>query len=198
MTRCCTRASLTYASDMTLLDTAVRPHGRVWGEEGLMMASLDHAMWFHRPFRADDWLLYDQDTPSSSGSRGLGRGNLFTQKRAPRGHRRPGGPDPGAPRMRRLAGLVAVVALLGACSDDEPATDTTTSSTTATTAPGDTTTSTAPPPAPMLDSIELGIQEIAEVDEPIALGGAARVARPVHRGEGRTGAPHRGRGGRVR
>jgi acyl-CoA thioesterase-2 len=70
---------VTYASDMTLLDTAVRPHGRVWGDEGLMMASLDHAMWFHRPFRADEWLLYDQDTPSSSGSRGLGRGNLFTR-----------------------------------------------------------------------------------------------------------------------
>ena len=77
--RCCTRACVTYASDMTLLDTAVRPHGRVWGDEGLMMASIDHAMWFHRPFRADDWLLYDQDTPSSSGSRGLGRGNLFTR-----------------------------------------------------------------------------------------------------------------------
>jgi acyl-CoA thioesterase-2 len=70
---------VTYASDMTLLDTAVRPHGRVWGDEGLMMASLDHAMWFHRPFRADEWVLYDQDTPSSSGSRGLGRGNIFTR-----------------------------------------------------------------------------------------------------------------------
>jgi acyl-CoA thioesterase-2 len=43
-----------------------------------MMASLDHAMWFHRPFRADEWLLYDQDTPSASGARGLARGQVFT------------------------------------------------------------------------------------------------------------------------
>ena len=69
---------LTYASDMTLLDTAVRPHGRVWGDEGLMMASLDHAMWFHRPFRADEWLLYDQGTPTTSGGRGLAYGFIFT------------------------------------------------------------------------------------------------------------------------
>ena len=69
---------LTYASDMTLLDTALRPHGGSWDDEDLFMASLDHAMWFHRPFRADEWLLYDQDTPSASGGRGLGRGSLFT------------------------------------------------------------------------------------------------------------------------
>jgi acyl-CoA thioesterase-2 len=69
---------VTYASDMTLLDTALLPHG-VSGDEGrIMMASLDHAMWFHRPFRADAWLLYDQDTPSSSGGLGLGRGSIFT------------------------------------------------------------------------------------------------------------------------
>ena len=61
-------------SDMTLLDTALLPHGGSWDDEDLMMASLDHAMWFHRPFRADEWLLYDQDTPSASGGRGLGRG----------------------------------------------------------------------------------------------------------------------------
>ena len=77
-TRCCTPASLTYASDMTLLDTALLPHGGSWDDEGLFMASLDHAMWFHRPFRADEWLLYDQDTPSASGGRGLGRGSIFT------------------------------------------------------------------------------------------------------------------------
>ena len=69
---------LTYASDMTLLDTALLPHGGSWGDEGLFMASLDHAMWFHRPFRADGWLLYDQDTPSASAGRGLGRGEIFT------------------------------------------------------------------------------------------------------------------------
>ena len=69
---------LTYASDMTLLDTALLPHGGSWDDEGLFMASLDHAMWFHRPFRADDWLLYDQDTPSASGGRGISRGEIFT------------------------------------------------------------------------------------------------------------------------
>jgi acyl-CoA thioesterase-2 len=69
---------LTYASDMTLLDTTLLPHGGSWHDQGLMMASLDHAMWFHRPFRADRWLLYAQDSPSASGGRGLGRGLVFT------------------------------------------------------------------------------------------------------------------------
>ena len=69
---------LTYASDMTLLDTALVPHGPVTSEN-LMMASLDHAMWFHRPFRADEWLLYDQETPSASGALGLARGSVFTR-----------------------------------------------------------------------------------------------------------------------
>ena len=88
---------------MTLLDTALRPTAGCWGDEGLMMASLDHAMWFHRPFRADEWLLYDQDTPSASGGRGLGRGSIFTADGPPRGHGRAGGPDPGGPPMRRAA-----------------------------------------------------------------------------------------------
>jgi acyl-CoA thioesterase-2 len=69
---------LTYASDMTLLDTALLPHGGSWQSTNLFMASIDHAMWFHRPFRADEWLLYSQDTPSASGGRGLGRGNIHT------------------------------------------------------------------------------------------------------------------------
>ena len=69
---------LTYASDMTLLDTALLPHGGSWQDPNLFMASLDHAMWFHRPFRADEWLLYSQDTPSASEGRGLGRGSIFT------------------------------------------------------------------------------------------------------------------------
>lgn len=69
---------LTYVSDMTLLDTALLPHGPVTGKN-LMMASLDHAMWFHRPFRADEWLLYDQETPSTSGALGLARGTVFTE-----------------------------------------------------------------------------------------------------------------------
>jgi acyl-CoA thioesterase II len=72
--------ALTYASDMTLLDTSLLPHGGSWFEPGLFMASLDHAMWFHRPFRADDWLLYAQDSPSASGGRGLSRGLVFTQE----------------------------------------------------------------------------------------------------------------------
>jgi acyl-CoA thioesterase-2 len=69
---------VTYASDMTLLDTTMRPHGGS-GIGDVFMASLDHAMWFHRPFRADDWLLYAQDTPSASGGRGLGRGLIYTR-----------------------------------------------------------------------------------------------------------------------
>jgi acyl-CoA thioesterase-2 len=70
---------LTYASDMTLLDTALLPHGGSWFQPGLFMASLDHAMWFHRPVRADDWLLYSQDSPSASGGRGVTRGLVFTK-----------------------------------------------------------------------------------------------------------------------
>lgn len=71
---------LAYASDMTLLDVALRPHGLAWApDERIMMASLDHAMWFHRPFRADQWLLYAQTTPSSSAARGLATGNVYTR-----------------------------------------------------------------------------------------------------------------------
>lgn len=66
----------TYASDMTLLDTALLPHAS-WHDPDVFMASLDHAMWFHRPFRADEWLLYDQDTPTASGGRGLTRGLIW-------------------------------------------------------------------------------------------------------------------------
>jgi acyl-CoA thioesterase-2 len=69
---------LTYASDMTLLDTTLQPHRGRYREDHLMMASLDHAMWFHQPFRADEWLLYAQDTPASAGGRGLARGLIFT------------------------------------------------------------------------------------------------------------------------
>ena len=73
---------LTYASDMTLLDTALLPHGGSWHDPNLFMASLDHAMWFHRPFRVDEWMLYSQDTPSASSGRGLGRGRIFTAEGA--------------------------------------------------------------------------------------------------------------------
>src|SRR4030088_525013 len=70
---------LAYASDMLLLDSALIPHGRTVFEKTLMAASLDHALWFHRPFRADDWLLYAHDSPSLSGSRGFSRGLIFAR-----------------------------------------------------------------------------------------------------------------------
>jgi len=70
--------ALTYASDMTLLDTALLPHG-LGPIDNVFMASLDHGMWFHRPFRADEWLLYAQDTPTASGGRGFARGSVFTR-----------------------------------------------------------------------------------------------------------------------
>ncbi len=70
---------LSYASDMTLLDTCTRPHGVNWLSGKVQMASLDHAMWFHAPFKANEWLLYSQDSPSSSGARGLNRGTIYTQ-----------------------------------------------------------------------------------------------------------------------
>ena len=68
---------LAYASDMSLLDTALVPHGRSLFEKDFMGASLDHALWLHRPFRADDWLLYAQESPSMIGSRGFARGLIF-------------------------------------------------------------------------------------------------------------------------
>lgn len=71
---------LAYASDMTLLDTALLPHGVGWFSEKIQMASLDHAMWFHRRFRADEWLLYVQDSPSASGARGFNRGLIYTRE----------------------------------------------------------------------------------------------------------------------
>lgn len=70
---------VTYASDMTLLDTALLPHGRSFVEPDVMMASLDHAMWFHRPFRADEWLLYSQRALSVTSARGLAGGSIFTR-----------------------------------------------------------------------------------------------------------------------
>ena len=69
---------LAYASDMMLLDAALIPHGRSVFSDDIMAASLDHALWFHRPFRADEWLLYAQDSPNLFGSRGFSRGLIFT------------------------------------------------------------------------------------------------------------------------
>jgi acyl-CoA thioesterase-2 len=70
---------LAYISDMGLLDAALVPHGRTLFEKQFMAASLDHALWLHRPFRADDWLLYAQDSPNLHGSRGFSRGLIFTR-----------------------------------------------------------------------------------------------------------------------
>ena len=70
---------LAYTSDMGLLDTALVPHGRTLFEKEFMAASLDHALWLHRPFRADEWLLYAQDSPNLHGSRGFARGLIFTR-----------------------------------------------------------------------------------------------------------------------
>ncbi|MEU6008017.1 acyl-CoA thioesterase II [Streptomyces sp. NPDC047453] len=70
----------TYVSDMTLLDSVLLAHGRGgWAVGDVVGASLDHAMWFHRPFRADEWLLYDQESPSAHGGRGLGQARIYRQ-----------------------------------------------------------------------------------------------------------------------
>jgi acyl-CoA thioesterase-2 len=69
-----------YASDLTVLDTTLLPHGKAWPSPDLQQASLDHAMWFHRPFRADEWLLYAQTTPSAAAGRGLAQGSIFTRE----------------------------------------------------------------------------------------------------------------------
>ncbi|MFF0625415.1 acyl-CoA thioesterase [Streptomyces sp. NPDC004296] len=70
---------VTYVSDMTLLDSVLLAHGRGgWAVGDVVGASLDHAMWFHRPLRADEWLLYDQESPTAGGGRGLGTGRIFT------------------------------------------------------------------------------------------------------------------------
>jgi acyl-CoA thioesterase II len=72
------RALLAFVSDMSLLDTALLPHGKSIFSN-VQVASLDHAMWFHRPFRADEWLLYVQDSPSASGARGFNRGAIYAR-----------------------------------------------------------------------------------------------------------------------
>ncbi len=73
------QCALAYASDYSLLDTALVAHGRILFDPSLMLASLDHALWFHRPFRMDEWLLYAQDSPSAESARGLCRGNIFSR-----------------------------------------------------------------------------------------------------------------------
>lgn len=70
---------LAYASDFGLLGTSMLPHGVSFAQKGMQVASIDHAIWFHRPFRVDDWLLYDMDSPSASHGRGYNRGNIYNQ-----------------------------------------------------------------------------------------------------------------------
>jgi acyl-CoA thioesterase II len=70
---------LTYASDLTLLDTVLSRQGAVWGPGGYLGTSLDHALWFHRPFRADEWILYDAESPIASRGRGLAQGRFFNR-----------------------------------------------------------------------------------------------------------------------
>jgi acyl-CoA thioesterase-2 len=74
------RAALAYASDYTLLESILRKHGMSWITPGMSVASLDHAMWWHRPVRVDDWLLYVQESPSAQGARGLATGKIFNRE----------------------------------------------------------------------------------------------------------------------
>lgn len=71
------QAVLAYASDFTLLDTSLIAHGKLLFDADLQLASLDHALWYHRPFRADEWMLYVQDSPSAQGARGFCRGSIY-------------------------------------------------------------------------------------------------------------------------
>jgi acyl-CoA thioesterase-2 len=73
------RAALAYVSDYSILEPILRRHGIPWSTPGLKMASLDHAMWWHRFARVDDWLLYVQESPSAQGGRGLSQGRIFTR-----------------------------------------------------------------------------------------------------------------------
>jgi acyl-CoA thioesterase-2 len=73
------RNLLAYVSDYQLVATSTLPHGIRFEHDRLQLASLDHAMWFHRPFRLDDWLLYSMDSPNACGARGLARGEVFSR-----------------------------------------------------------------------------------------------------------------------
>ncbi|MFE8070536.1 acyl-CoA thioesterase II [Marinobacteraceae bacterium S3BR75-40.1] len=74
------RCLLAYSSDFGLLGTSMHPHAVTFMHPNMQVASLDHAVWFHRPLRMDDWLLYDMDSPSASGGRGFNRGNIFNRR----------------------------------------------------------------------------------------------------------------------
>jgi acyl-CoA thioesterase II len=92
------RCLLAYMSDFHFLSTSMYPHGASWLIPGLQVASLDHSIWFHRPFRADEWLLYVVDSPSSSGARGMVTGKLFTRE----GHLVASTAQEGLTRKRRM------------------------------------------------------------------------------------------------
>ena len=94
----------TYVSDLMLLATALLPHRLMFGDPRLQMASLDHAVWFHAPFRADDWLCYQQESPWAGNARALCRGSLFDRGRHAGGHRHAGGADQGAGPMSGSSG----------------------------------------------------------------------------------------------
>ncbi len=72
------RAAMAYASDYTILEPVMRRHGVAWATPGVKLASLDHAMWWHRPARADEWLLYVEDSPSAQGGRGLAHARIYS------------------------------------------------------------------------------------------------------------------------
>ena len=74
------RCVLAYASDFNLLSTAMRPHGKSWFADSMAVASIDHALWFHRDLRIDDWLLYSMDSPTAQGARGFSRGQIFDRQ----------------------------------------------------------------------------------------------------------------------
>ena len=76
------QAVLAYASDFTLLDTALIAHGKLLFDADIQLASLDHSLWYHRPFRADEWMLYVQDSPNAHGARGFSRGSIYTREGA--------------------------------------------------------------------------------------------------------------------
>jgi len=73
------RAALAYLSDMTIQEPILRAHGIPWSTRGLKVASLDHAMWWHRPARVDEWMLYVQESPNARGGRGLATGRIYTR-----------------------------------------------------------------------------------------------------------------------
>ena len=73
------QAMLAYASDFSFITTALKPHGVTWLTPGMQVASVDHAVWFHAPFRADEWLLHVMESPRASGARGLVNGRIYSR-----------------------------------------------------------------------------------------------------------------------